>query len=32
MGLVARRKVEIEFDRQIVINAYVEEIKRTEVI
>lgn len=28
MGLAARRKVEIEFDRQIVIRTYLEEIKR----
>lgn len=28
LGLAARRKVEREFDRQIVVNAYLEEIKR----
>ena len=27
MGLAARKKVEIEFDRQIVVNAYLEEIE-----
>ncbi|OME65260.1 glycosyltransferase family 1 protein [Paenibacillus odorifer] len=30
MGMAARKKVENEFDRQIVINAYVEEIKRAQ--
>lgn len=30
MGLAGRRKVEREFDREIVVQAYVDEIKRLE--
>ena len=30
MGLAGRRKVEREFDREIVVQAYVDEIKRAE--